>query len=78
MMMIMNKRRIIDQGIIFVCVVIILSGFVLIVVIEPLVLMFLSLAFLLNLISGDIYKSHKDRLPWRKNNKEHHEEPKNH
>ena len=63
----MNKQKIIDIGIIFVCITAILSGFVLILVINPLVMVFLSMAFMLLGISIGIYGSFKDRLPWRRN-----------
>ncbi len=67
----MNKRRIIDQGIIFLCVTIIFCGVVWILINKPIVVMFCSQAFILFILSGLIYDSHKDRLPWRRHDGEH-------
>jgi len=66
----MNKRRIIDQGIIFLSISILFSVWAWIMFTRPIVMSFLVVAAVFCMFfiaSGQIYKVYKDRLPWRKN-----------
>ena len=69
----MNKQRIIDIGIIFVCITAILSGLILTAFYSLLVTSFIFWGIGILFFSSLTYDAFKDKLPWRRNHGEHHD-----